>query len=73
MVSRIQTQTNLYCHTDILPKKKMGTGRGGDRGGLLSAKGGLMMGTKKGGSSLQPAEREPLSLYQKKVDCKGKF
>jgi len=48
-------------------------GRGGERCGLLSAKGGLMMGTKKGGSSLQPAEREPISLYQKKMECKGKF
>jgi len=50
-----------------------GRGRGGERCGLLSAKGGLMMGTKKGGSSLQPAEREPISLYQKKMECKGKF
>jgi hypothetical protein len=34
----------------------------GEFGGLLSAKGGLMMGTKKGGCSLQPAKGN-LSYY----------
>jgi hypothetical protein len=40
--------------------------------GLLSAKGGLMMGTKKGGGSLQPAKKSHYHYNKKNVDVKKK-